>query len=782
MHAIETPAEAEKKINEPDDVGYTGITISDLLGSDEDIKNLNFDVEQATKELNEKTIKLSIQDVVASDLETAAEEISQMRDQAKACITTNTAVIKKIDAVLPPIDPQKEVTLTPNQQYLLRKKINASTLVSECKLFVLRAEEAISAFNTTAQKIKKTKLFTKKKALVKTLPNLREELKTWYDDVEWRDINEKIGFSSYQFQEFNVLLIVCFFSILLGIFVWHKLRNFAKEIDYDSKADKIAQNVILVLKHNIVELITFIMLFASTSLYDFHHEISTELPNLFAICIIYYLTKCLIQFCFMPPNPALPYCDISKKVAKRLSYKLMLLLQGVWVFAIGFLLLYEPEQHTVLNELILGICVTVAAVVIFSILLTINNAPQFLSKHRVIRGVFSLIITFALVLIITCQWIGYPTIAKYVLSSTTYSIASVFLIWLVYSLYIRALNCLNSRKYKWEIKLQKFLQLPDGESPLELTLLKLFGFLIFCVSLALVLNEIWSISEWWSYQVNQAFFDGFIIGESKIIPFRIILSLLVLAVGMLALKAGKQVMLKNVGGTSPAQEAHIMIMSYIFHIGLILLALVVGGFNLGGLALIAGALSVGIGFGLQNIVNNFVSGIILLLERPIKKGDRIVVGDKEGYVTHVGVRSTRVTTIEKTDVIVPNAELIGSRVTNFMYNNKKWLTIVKVGVEYGSNIELVKKLLMDVAINHPDVVKTGHEAPAVFFMSFGDSTLDFELWVVTQNVNEKFHVLTDLNSEIDKVFKENNVVIAFPQQDIHIKDTTNIPLVNKRTD
>lgn len=89
---------------------------------------------------------------------------------------------------------------------------------------------------------------------------------------------------------------------------------------------------------------------------------------------------------------------------------------------------------------------------------------------------------------------------------------------------------------------------------------------------------------------------------------------------------------------------------------------------------------------------------------------------------------------------------------------------------------------MDVAIHHPNVVKTGHEAPAVFFMNFGDSTLDFELWVVTQNVNEKYHVLTDLNSEIDRVFRENNVVIAFPQQDIHIKDSTNIPLINKRSE
>tara|TARA_R110002110_G_scaffold415857_2_gene658539 strand:- start:22821 stop:25280 length:2460 start_codon:yes stop_codon:yes gene_type:complete len=756
---------------------YSDIESSALLPKDND-----FDIEAATKELNDLTLKLSIQDVVAKDLEIAAEEISQLKDGALQCVEDNLNAIKKIDTIIPKIDPTKTVTLTPNQQNLIRKRIKAENLVSECKLFGLKADEAITVFIEAAQKIKKTKIFSKSEPLVADLPKIKRYAESWVSTVNLAMISKNTGFDLYQRNEINFLFMILLAGLIAGMILWKSLYAVSCRINIEGHFDTIVLNIILTLKRYSVQVVCLLFLFLFAILGDFYHERTTLMPSLFGVISIYYLCKGLISFCFLPPNPALPYCDISKAVALKLYFRLNLFLGICLVCALAFLMLYDAYTNQKFYALVSGVIMTLLACNIFTILWVINGAPKFLSQHKLLRGVFSTIITLVLVGTILCQWFGYQPLASYLLFSTTYSILSLFGIWFLYSVFSNSLDSFTSRRYKWEKDLQKFLQITEGETPIEITLLRLFGFLLFWSSILLISNEIWSLSEWWSYRINKGFFEGFVIADSKVMPFRIILSLFVLAIGMLSIRAVKQFMNSKIEGSRSAQEAHIMILSYVFYTAILLFSLVVAGVNLGGLALVAGALSVGIGFGLQSIVNNFVSGLILLLERPIKKGDRIIVGDKEGFVAKIGVRSTRVNTIEKTDVIVPNAELIGNQVTNFMYNNKRWLVVVKVGVEYGSDIELVKSLLLKVALDHPNIVQDGHEAPAVFFMNFGDSALDFELWAVSKNVNEKFFVLTDLNSEIDRSFKEHNIVISFPQTDLHIKDSVAIPMAQKKGD
>lgn len=744
-------------------------------------KNM-FDIEAATIELNNKIVKLSIQDVVAQDLERAAEEISQMKQRALKCVENNFSAIEKITAIIPKVDPNKSVTLTPSQQVLIRNRIKAVNLVSECKVFILKADEAIIAFNATAQKIKKTRIFGKKPPLVSDLPNIPNYVETWLEQIDTKKISKNLGLATYQTNEFNFLLFVTLAGVLLGALGWKNLNILTKRIKVDSHFDNVALNLILVFKRYSIQFCMLTFLFVSTWLFDFYHETSTIISSLFGVMIIYYLSKGLINFCFLPPSPAIPYCDISKSVALKLNFRINLFFCVCLICVLAYMILYDANTEQDFYDLLSGVIITFLACNIFSILWVISSAPKFLNKQKILRAVFSSLIAFVLFVIIISQWIGYQEFASYLLLSTAYSILLIFSIWFLYSVFSNALDSFTSRKYKWENDLQKFLQITEGETPIEVTLLRLFGFLLFWSSIVLILNDIWSLSEWWSYQINMGFFDGFIVADSKIMPFRIILSLFVLAIGMLSIRAVRQVMNSKIEGSRTAQEAHIMILSYVFYTAIMLFTLVVAGINLGGLALVAGALSVGIGFGLQGIVNNFVSGLILLLERPIKKGDRIIVGGKEGFVAKIGLRSTRVNTIEKTDVIVPNAELISNQVTNFMYNNKKWLIIVKVGVEYGSDVALVKKLMLQVALDNSNTINTGHEAPAVFFMNFGDNALDFELWTVSINVNDKFFVLTDLNSEIDRVFKENDIVISFPQTDLHIKDSVPLALLNKNKD
>ncbi len=192
------------------------------------------------------------------------------------------------------------------------------------------------------------------------------------------------------------------------------------------------------------------------------------------------------------------------------------------------------------------------------------------------------------------------------------------------------------------------------------------------------------------------------------------------------------------------------------------------GIDMSSLSLLAGALGVGIGFGLQNITDNFISGIIILFEKPIKVGDRIDVGDIQGDVINISVRATTVLTNDNISVIVPNSEFISSRVINWSHNDRNIRFNIPVGVSYNEDPEEVRKILLLVADENKHVLKVPE--PHVFFEEFGDSSLNFDLAIWTATHTDKPRRLkTELYFEIFAKFKEKGIEIPFPQRDIHIK-------------
>lgn len=191
------------------------------------------------------------------------------------------------------------------------------------------------------------------------------------------------------------------------------------------------------------------------------------------------------------------------------------------------------------------------------------------------------------------------------------------------------------------------------------------------------------------------------------------------------------------------------------------------GINLSSLAVIAGLLSVGIGFGLQNIASNFISGIILLFERPIKIGDRISVGEIHGDVHEIKIRSTTILTPDNIAIIVPNSDFISGKVTNWSYEDPRIRIHLTVGVSYHSNVDLVTEVLLKTARSHPLVLQT--PGPEVTFHSFGDSALQFDLQVWVDEPKTGGRVLSDLHYRVHRAFKENGVEMPFPQREIHLK-------------
>lgn len=200
----------------------------------------------------------------------------------------------------------------------------------------------------------------------------------------------------------------------------------------------------------------------------------------------------------------------------------------------------------------------------------------------------------------------------------------------------------------------------------------------------------------------------------------------------------------------------------------LLVALQTVGIDLTTLNVLAGAVGIGVGFGLQNIANNFISGLIILFERPIKIGDRIEVGGVDGDVIEIGARSTTVLTNDKISIIIPNSKFITDNVTNWSHTDPRVRFHIKVGVAYGSDVRRVEKLLIDVARANPNVISD--PPPKVWFRSFGDSSLDFELLAWNTNlVHSKGQFISDLNFAIYETFKKHGIEIPFPQRDLHIR-------------
>lgn len=192
------------------------------------------------------------------------------------------------------------------------------------------------------------------------------------------------------------------------------------------------------------------------------------------------------------------------------------------------------------------------------------------------------------------------------------------------------------------------------------------------------------------------------------------------------------------------------------------------GFDLGAFSWMLGALGVGLGFGLQNITSNFISGIIILFERPIKIGDRIQVGDISGDVTSISMRSTTIVTNDNISIIVPNSKFINDNVINWSHNDRRIRVHYPVSVSYKEDPEKVKEIVLNIANNHPDVLK--NPEPAFWFVEYGDNSLNFELVVWTSTYIQKPVVLkSHLYYIIFKEFAKHNIEIPFPQRDIHIR-------------
>jgi len=298
-----------------------------------------------------------------------------------------------------------------------------------------------------------------------------------------------------------------------------------------------------------------------------------------------------------------------------------------------------------------------------------------------------------------------------------------------------------------------------------------FGFILMLIALP-VLALIWGATTDDLGEVYFAISNGVTIGESTFRPGDILIAALVFGAGLFITRIVQAITRRTVmPRTRLDKGARSSIVSGLGYVGFfiaVLTAISAGGLDLTNLAFLGAALGVGIGFGLQNIVNNFVSGIILLIERPIKVGDWIEVAGTHGTVQKVNVRSTVIQTFDRASYIVPNSELISGAVMNMTHGDLMGRVIAPVGVAYGSDTRKVEKVLLEILRAHPMVLR--RPPPSVVFKGFGADSLDFEARGFLRDVNWILSTHSDLNFEIEKRFREEGIEIPFKQTDVNLRN------------
>jgi potassium-dependent mechanosensitive channel len=389
--------------------------------------------------------------------------------------------------------------------------------------------------------------------------------------------------------------------------------------------------------------------------------------------------------------------------------------------------------------------------------------------HPAVSLILRGLVLFLLVVIILADLLGFQNLSLYLTRAAAWTLLDMMILWFLWLI--------------GETIIRHLLHPGEGRATLyypEKTDLiqKTFSLCRWVLSIVLgVAVVLWSLNAWgikprqvaWAFQWLTWGPD---LGPVKLTTLNVGGASLVLYLGFFLSRLGRSLMLARIFPRTALDTGVQYTISTTLHYVILILtgiiALNILGFPLTNLALVAGALGVGIGFGLQNIVNNFLSGLILLFERPIKVGDMLVIDGQWGRVKEIRVRSTIFETFDRYVLIIPNSELVSNKVLNWTHYGAgiNRLTL-KVGVSFDSDVRQVTQVLTEICRANPRVV--AEPPPQVYFAVYGDSSLDFTIWVYVHTPSDRMSATHELNGAIFKAFREHGIEIPFPQRDLHIK-------------
>ncbi|MGD8567596.1 MAG: mechanosensitive ion channel [Gammaproteobacteria bacterium] len=700
---------------------------------------------------------------------------SKVDDKAKEQTAQITNLKSQLDSLGEPSESDPKEVI--DKRTSLKKTLTQQeSLHAQYKLLAIQIDDRLNFYQDLRQTLFKQRLLARGPAITELLrPVLSGGDNPVTLSLEF--ITDHHGFDVFSIYDAAALAIWLTIAAIVSFWLCKKLRTRGlADGEQPRPIDRFLQGLIVTFARYLPRLLISLMLAIFVANIGPDNQ-SHSLVEIFVLALpVYFGLRFIIELVLQPKKPAFRVLQLDDNVARSLSRWLRALLNGSLIVLV-FIVVVDAQAP---GESAALFARDLAAVILvplgLKVLLVAARVRQ-LQKFNAAR----IAMMFLLFICLVVQLLGYRNLTIQALRI----VGTLILLYVILRFFQwlggELVNVLNDKDRSLSRAVKRTFGLrPTQEIPGLIGISFLANITLWIVFFFVALR-MFGFSEDIILYIQSWFLDGFTVGSLTVNPVRILFAVVLFSVlytasGWIKASLDKK-WISRTNLEKGARETIVTIVGYAGVSVAILIALGIAGVTFTNLAIIAGALSVGIGFGLQNIVNNFVSGLILLFERPIKKGDWIIVGSTEGYVKNISIRSTQIQTFDRADVIVPNSDLISNQVTNWMLYDQSGRIRVPVGVAYGSDVEKVRSILMQVAEEHEYVIKDNPDLPIrVFFLEFGDSSLNFDLRCHVFNIDKRLTVLSDLNFMIDKRFRENNIEIPFPQRDIHIRSTvTNNP-------
>ena len=721
-----------------------------------------FSIINANQQFDKINLQLSVQNLKLSALNNAIETLSKLTAYANQCVDDAQKKIDNLNNLIKPTTTTRaEEATSPDLVYLNKQQKKWSTTQAQCRLFSIRAHEAIEAYKRAALKLKEQATLVRGMPLwtlyheVITAPESGIQLATL------RINPPEDTMTAWSLKLLTTAGLALLFSFALLRWLSHRQFN-----SHYFRFKQVHTHHVFVFAACLLSGVLFIDMLAT------HFIVTDDMIDFFPLFRVIFFFFCMwsgLIFLFKITSiRALFYWyDIDHRFVRACLFFFIsiywLAKIGLWLHATGAL--STPFWQWIESLFILGILSISFTYITYYC--RFNQDRLWIQRHqRLILNLTALLILVPTVL----TFLGYISLSIQLI----YACIMIFILLFFASTIIHGMEKLYKLIHQNKVahaQVCSYFGYKKEQALTEFLILKITGQLIVCILGLFFIAKATGFPSETIDNISEQFLNGFHVANMVINPTRILTGIIFFCLIYLSARAlsnqlGHQ---EKFDEEEETQVAVASILTYLGFTAALITGLLIAGFNFTGLALIAGALSVGIGLGLQSIVNNFVSGLILLIEKPIKPGDRINIDGIDGFVKKIRIRSTQLITPSREDIIIPNSDLITRRVTNYMLTDKLCRISFTIGVAYGSNTTHVRDTLLEVADMHDDVIKTQRNKPIVLFTAFGESELVFELSCLIKDVNKKASIHSELHFEIERLFRERNIDMPFPQPEIYIK-------------